>query len=81
MKTYIINLKECSSRKERMRKILTPYTNMLDISFIEAVNGNEILKKNNNFNGIFNMDKSINQYGRILYPGEVGCTLSHRKCH
>lgn len=82
MKTFVINLKRNVSRREHMIKVLSNFSNILETTFIEAVDGKELLKSNqNNISILFDRNKSLLKYGRDLYPGEIGCTLSHRKCY
>jgi glycosyl transferase family 25 len=77
MKTLVINLKDSVHRKAYVEQLLYPYK-FLEVEFIEAVNGktmsDEELRK------AFDQKLAYKKYGRTLRPGEVGCTLSHRKC-
>ena len=77
IRTYVINLKESADRRKYMSELLSP-VDILDVAFIDAVNGKQMtvgeLEKSFDQNGAFRI------YGRILRAGEVGCALSHLKC-
>ena len=77
IKTYIINLKESTDRKEYMEEVMAPF-GWLDIEYIEAVNGKQM--SDSELRESFDQDKAKRHYGRELRPGEIGCTLSHKKC-
>lgn len=76
--TYIINLKTSTIRHDYMEKILEPY-DFLHIEYIDAVDG-RIMSKSA-LGKQFDYKESWKKYGRVLNNGEVGCTLSHRKCY
>lgn len=76
--TYVINLKNSYARKEYMKRILSPYKD-LDVTFVEAVDGR--LLSEVQLQTIFDMQACVQRNGRIINPGEIGCTLSHRKCY
>ena len=76
--TYVINLKTSYARKEYMKRILFPYKD-LDVTFVEAVDGR--LLSEVQLQTIFDMQACVQRNGRIINPGEIGCTLSHRKCY
>lgn len=77
MKTYVINLKVSTDRKAYMETILAHHK-CLDVEFIEAVNGKEMSEEERNT--VFDQKKAYEHYGRELRPGEIGCTMSHKKC-
>lgn len=76
--TYIVNLKSSHTRKQYMQEVLSSYKDF-DIEFVEAVDG-RLLSSEQRHN-VFDMDACIRRNGRDINPGEVGCTLSHRKCY
>lgn len=80
MKTpvFIINLKTSLPRKEYMKKILSEY-NFLDINFVEAIDGR--IYSETQQRDVFDMKACLLRNGRLINPGEIGCTLSHRKCY
>lgn len=78
MKTYIINLKSSTDRKEYMEHVMAPVASALEYSFIEAVNGKEM--SDAEVADIFDQEKAMKMYGRELRRGEIGCTMSHKKC-
>ena len=75
--TYVINLKGSVDRKKYMEELLSRY-NILDVEFIEAVNGKAMTVEE--LECSFNQNEAFKRYGRVLRGGEVGCALSHRKC-
>lgn len=78
IKTYVINLKEVADRRENIRKEFKPFKDSFDIEFIEAVDGRRLSESQ--LREIFNQDLSFEIYGRFLNGGEIGCSLSHKKC-
>lgn len=78
MKTYIINLKFSTDRKEYMEQIMAPVSSVFDYMFIEAVSGKEMTDEE--VSETFDQPKAMRMYGRELRRGEIGCTLSHKKC-
>lgn len=76
--TYIINLPSSIVRKRYMEDLMRPLS-FLNVEFVEAVNGKSL--SDNTINALFDYHKSFLHYGRKLSKGEVGCTLSHRKCY
>ena len=78
IKTYIINLKKSVKRHDYMQSILSPYS-FIDIHFIEAVDGRTLSEEE--VEQAFDNKNTIKHYGRKLNRGEIGCTLSHRKCY
>lgn len=77
IRTFVINLKGSTDRKKYMEDLLSQF-DILDVEFIEAVNGKamtmEELEKS------FDQNEAFRIYGRVLRAGEVGCALSHLKC-
>lgn len=76
--TLIINLASSNDRKKYMKEVIKNYP-VLESRFIEAVDGR--ILPSNQLNEKFDTDKCIKKYGRDLNRGEIGCTLSHRKCY
>ena len=60
-----------------MHNIISQYP-FLKEHFVEAVDGKLIELDKLPF--LFNQNACLNKYGRELNRGEIGCTLSHRKC-
>lgn len=75
---YIINLKKSVKRHDYMQSILSPYS-FINIHFIEAVDGRTLSEEE--VEQAFDNKNTIKHYGRELNRGEIGCTLSHRKCY
>lgn len=78
VKTYIINLKESIERKTHVTREVSNYT-FMNIEWIEAVNGK--LLEEITIERLFDIEKFIHRYQRPPSRGEIGCTLSHRKCY
>lgn len=78
MDTYIINLETSSTRREYMEHLFSPYS-FFNINFISAVDGRKMVE--NEKEKLFDEELCVKRYGRILNAGEIGCTLSHRKCY
>lgn len=78
MKTYIINLKSSTDRKEYMEQIMDSISAVFDYTFIEAVNGKDMSDEEVSFE--FDQTRAMKMYGRELRRGEIGCTLSHKRC-
>lgn len=75
---YIINLKTSVNRYKHMQNILFPY-GFVKPQFVEAVDGRKMTDEE--LDQQFDNKETIRQYGRVLNRGEIGCTLSHRKCY
>ena len=76
--TYIINLKTSPARKEYMRHLLSAYPH-LNLRFIEAIDGRILTE--DELDVCYDRNKSLLRYGRVVNPGEIGCTLSHYRCY
>lgn len=77
MKSYTINLKRSIERRAYVNSELSKIP-FIDNEFIEGIEGrnlsqNELLA--------FHQEIAKDRYGRNLKLGEIGCTLSHRKCY
>lgn len=77
MKAYIINLSEASDRRKYMETVLNSYPS-IDYEFITAVNGSTL--SNLDRLNLFDEEEFKTINGRTPKYGEIGCTLSHRKC-
>lgn len=78
IKTLIINLKTSLHRKTYMQNVLHKYP-FLEVSFVDAVDGRIMSETEKQVS--FSQHKALSRYGRNLNSGEIGCTLSHRKCY
>ena len=78
LRAFVINLKNATVRRRYMEELLSPYS-YLDIEFVDAVDG-RLLSPAEREN-LFDDSKCLSLIGRLLNGGEVGCTLSHRKCY
>lgn len=75
---FIVNLKTSSARRKHMQSILSIYDN-LDVEFVEAVDGHSFSEEQKH--EVFDIDACVLRNGRIINSGEIGCSLSHRKCY
>ncbi len=78
IKTYVINLKESVSRRERVLTEIQKYP-CLNVEFVEAVNGKKMSVEE--INRHFDSHKFVRRAGRNPLPGEIGCVLSHNECY
>jgi len=78
MITLAVNLKDKTSRRAYIEKLFESYP-QLCLSIVEAVDGHKL--SDVEISETFNQAQAYKMYGRILKPSEIGCTLSHRKCH
>ena len=51
----------------------------MDVHFVEAVDGRVL--SNEQLNEVWNQKETYKTYGRYMKGGEIGCSLSHRKCY
>ena len=79
MKTYVINLKTSTDRKRYMENLLIPYNDFLDVHFVEAVDGRQLFDEQ--LSKIWNQEATYKNYGRYMKGGEIGVSLSNRKCY
>lgn len=77
-KTYVINLKESTDRKERVLAETEKYPCM-NVEFVEAVNGRYLSE--DEINRQFDCRRFLQRHGREILRSEIGCTLSHRECY
>ncbi|WP_289004959.1 glycosyltransferase family 25 protein [uncultured Parabacteroides sp.] len=78
IKTYLINLKESTARKEKVLKDISCYS-LLDVEVVEAVNGKKLTEEEKDL--LFDRKRFKRIYSREPLDGEIGCTLSHRECY
>lgn len=78
IKTYVINLPKDQDRRESILRETSRFST-LDIEMMEAVYGKELADQERE--DLFDSKKYSQYYGRNVLPGEIGCTLSHRKCY
>ena len=71
MRTFIINLKESTDRRQYMINEMKK-TN-LEYEFFDAVNGRNI----RNIDEIYLREDSLKKIRKILTYGEIGCAMSH----
>ncbi len=71
---FIVNLKKDMEKKQHIQELCKKFG--LDIEFIEAVYGKELLQSD--INKVYSEKKSIEEIGRGLSRGEIGCALSHK---
>ena len=69
IQTFIVNLKKDTQKKEHMLTLCKQYD--LQIELIEAVYGKELSK--NNVAQLYFKQSSLNNIGRSLARGEIGC--------
>lgn len=78
IKTYIINLKESIERKRHMVQEVCKFP-FMDVEWIDAINGARMTEED--IGRGFSVEKFTDRYHRPPAKGEIGCTLSHRKCY
>lgn len=62
-----------------MTALLAPYRDLLDVQFIDAVNGRAMSE--DELDKVWDQTGTFEIYGRTMKPTEIGCALSHRKCY
>lgn len=77
IKAYIINLESSVDRRDYMENVMAAF-DCFDTEFIKAVDGR--LMTDDEVSAAFDQKTAIKHYGRELRRGEIGCTLSHKKC-
>lgn len=77
IKTYIISLKKAEDRRKLLLKEIGDFS-FMDIEWVEAVYGKELSPAETS--RLFHTKRFVCRYNRLPYPGEIGCTLSHREC-
>ena len=76
IRTYVINLNESADRREYMKELLSGY-GILDVVFIEAVNGKSMTMEE--LERSFDQNEAFKIYGRVLRGGE-GVAGQQRRC-
>lgn len=79
LNAYVINLKNSTDRRRHMENLLAPYNDFLDARFIEAVDCRGL--PDWRLNEIWNQEATYKNYGRYMKGGEIGVSLSNRKCY
>ncbi len=74
MKIYIINLTRAVERRERMKKAFA--LSLWPLEFCDAIDGK--LLSDQDLCGLANEGSIYKRYKRMLSPGEVACSASHR---
>lgn len=77
IKAYIINLESSHDRYEYMQEVMRPF-DCFDVEFVKAVDGRKLDSRE--IAAVFCQEVAKEHYGRELRGGEIGCTLSHKKC-
>lgn len=78
IKTYIINLKESTERREYVLAEVGRFK-FPDIELVDAVDGRKMSEREKQT--CFDIKRFFNKEGRYPLSGEIGCTLSHRECY
>lgn len=78
IKTYIVNLPASADRREYIGREMAKYP-FLDVEIVEAVDGRRLTP--DEIEQRFDPRRFARHYGRLPAGGEIGCTLSHRKCY
>ena len=79
VKVYVINLKTSTDRKQYIEHLLSPYQDFVDVHYVEAVDGRVL--SDEQLSEVWNQEETYKTYGRYMKGGEIGCSLSHRKCY
>ena len=74
---FIINLKKDIEKEEHMQKLCQRLG--LEVRFIEAVDGKYLSQEE--VDSVYSEKRSIEEIGRGLSRGEIGCALSHKKIY
>ena len=74
---FIINLPECSERRQSMLAEFSKYN--VPVHFFEGKNGKILTEKE--ILELVNLDKVQKNYNRPLSKGEIGCSISHLKLY
>lgn len=78
LKAYLINLKDSVERRETVLTELSKLS-LLQVDLVEAVDGKKLTPEK--VKQVFDLKKFESIIGHEAFPGEIGCTLSHRKCY
>lgn len=78
MKSYTINLLRSKDRRTYVDALLSGQSFFIN-EYVEGVDAT--IMSEEQLQTCFNYKSAFRRYGRDLRKGEVGCTLSHRKCY
>ncbi|WP_304246924.1 glycosyltransferase family 25 protein [Parabacteroides gordonii] len=78
IKTYVINLKNAVDRRQNVLGELSKHP-FMNYELVEAVDGREMSQED--VDHLFDCKRFSLRFGREVFPGEIGCTLSHRECY
>lgn len=78
IKTYIINLKESTERREYVLAEVGRFK-FPDMEIVDAVDGRKMSESEKQ--ACFDIKRFLYKEGHYPLPGEIGCTLSHRECY
>ncbi len=75
----VINLKSSTERRERMVRLLTPFADILDVRFVEGIDGRRLSEEEKR--AALSRGSRRKWERKLAWcDGEIGCALSHRKC-
>lgn len=74
---FIINLKKDVKKKQHIKRLFNKYN--LNFEIIDAINGKSL--KEGDISNFYSKEISIQEFGRELAKGELGCALSHKKIY
>ena len=74
---FIVNLKKDTEKKAHMQQLCKQHG--LDCQFIDAVYGKEV--DENELAKVYDRKRALEERGRELIAGEIGCTLSHKNIY
>lgn len=78
MKSYTINLLRSKDRRNYIDGLLSQEP-FFENEYVEGIDAT--LMTELQLSSCFDYESAFQRYGRDLRKGEVGCTLSHRKCY
>lgn len=79
MKVYVVNLKTSLERRSYIEKLLQRFGTFFETNVVEAVDGRYL--PDDELGKIWDQNRTYRNYGRYMSGGEIGCSLSHRKCY
>ncbi|MBC7903114.1 MAG: glycosyltransferase family 25 protein [Gemmatimonadaceae bacterium] len=76
---YIMTIHRATERHEKLKKVLEGFEYELLFGADNKEFSIEELKKN----GVYDEEKakSLHRYGKVMNPGMLGCTISHKMCY
>ena len=75
----VINLKSSTERRERMERLLSPFADILDVRFVEGIDGRGLSEEEKRA-ALCGGSRRKWERKSAWCDGEIGCALSHRKC-